>query len=1134
MSNSQTNKTPIKIPGQSNSFWSSISLAISFIFSLLSISVMLYYFLNWRLSKSIRQPFKNPLRKPGDESLTAIILGIKTPSSRKNNQLAVSSVVKIVDKPELPINPANPITTTSPKTFTETQQKQARIKYSSLRGLIVLIFCISLLTFTQLIINLSDWFKIDLSFLTPLEKLNCVIPSLCNLRFPPYGFIALFAALLAAVVFGLQIIKMGLPILATDLKIGAITNPQIKRLAYWPTNLIGLVFLICQGVVITQAILGQSVQPIIWLAGLVSALMLAWQATRPIETTGGDNPLWDLAYLTGIFTLLLTSASITTQHWALSIMTGIITTLFLGGSFYIHRQSWNSIEKTVRLAIPALTFTCFKMLSYGINSWGWSFLGDEYSFFDLAREFAQGKVNVFASLLSGAGVYGYHPILSSAWQGLTMWLFGIDAYGWRISHSLLLAISVPLFYYFMRSVVGRGGALIAAALYGSAHIVLSLGRVGSNNAQIIIIMALSWAAFLWSARRGNLTGFALTGIFIGLGFYTYAVARIYSLLIAVWLMLYYFPIHWRQRRINWSHTAVWICVVGFAVLTALPVLSTRTAWEGQLQQTIFTSEVAFTPYDIFIQFLKNTFYSFSSFLYNNQNAVFVYGAHADPITGSLMFLGLSAIIATWKHGWRLRIGLLATYVIYTVIVGGMQPYDYPSITRMFTMAPFYAIFGSIGLVAVYKILAQQLPTNPVVQAIPGFITVILVGSIMLLNNWISLTLSQRHVGQQLPAFLLQTAQLTGDAQGNGPPIYFVAQPNDEFWIKKLYEVYDIPPDRYTLIYPRDALQNEQVCEAGQHAAILMIPTTVTDSGYIADQIHNCWANSQIRLIKNGQANGVIYRVMNAQALAAVHAIPGYWTEEKPPKAELMTAPTNTLWQAFQPRGLGIDANGKIAVVEASTSSILFFNSTGKIDGMLKGLFIYPSDAAFLPNGDLVVADAGIGVLIFDTKGNLRTQIGSSSARGLYTTSQSDIYVAEAGSGHISVYNTQGELMRTYTAEGHAGQPTSVAISETGLIAIGDPILGKVFIVDREDHIQHEFAISPGDSSDRKPGLLWLPDDSLLYTDASGGLMWQVRPDGSVMHKWTDLQQPNDLALGSDGIVYLLESGANRVVPMTIH
>jgi hypothetical protein len=646
-------------------------------------------------------------------------------------------------------------------------------------------------------------------------------------------------------------------------------------------------------------------------------------------------------------------------------------------------------------------------------------------------------------------------------------------------------------------------------------------------------MALSWAAFLWSARRGNLSGFALTGIFIGLGFYTYAVARVYSLLIAVWLLLYYFPIHWRQRRINWSNTAVWICVVGFAVLTAHPVLSTRSAWEGQLQQTIFTSEVAFTPYDIFIQFIKNTFYSFSSFLFNNQNAVFVYGAHADPITGSLMILGLAAIIATWKHGWRLRIGLLATYVIYAVIVGGMQPYDYPSITRMFTMAPFYAIFGAIGLVAVYKILTQQPSTNPIVRAIPGWITIILVGCSMILNNWISLTLSQRHIGQQLPAFLLQTAQLTGDAQGNGPHIYFVAKPNDEYWIKKLYEVYDIPPDRYTLIFPRDALQNGKLCEAGQRAAILMIPTTVAESGYIADQIHNCWSKSEIRLIKNGQENGVMYRVMNAQALATVHAIPGYWTEEKPPKAELMTAPTNTLWQAFQPRGLAVDTNGKIAVVEASTTSILFFNSTGKIDGMLKGLFIYPADAAFLPNGDLVVADAGIGVLIFDTKGNLRTQIGSSSARGLFTTSKSEIYVAEAGGGHISVYNTQGELMRTYTGEGQVGQPTSVAISETGFIAIGDPILGKIFIVDQEDQIQHEFAISQGDSSDIKPGLLWLPDDSLLYTDASDGLMWQVRPDGTVMHKWSDLQQPNDLALGPDGIVYLLESGANRVVPITI-
>ena len=76
-------------------------------------------------------------------------------------------------------------------------------------------------------------------------------------------------------------------------------------------------------------------------------------------------------------------------------------------------------------------------------------------------------------------------------------------------------------------------------------------------------------------------------------------------------------------------------------------------------------------------------------------------------------------------------------------------------------------------------------------------------------------------------------------------------------------------------------------------------------------------------------------------------------------------------------------------------------------------------------------------------------------------------------------------------QGKVKQPTSVAVSDNGLIAVGDPILGKVFILDQEDHIRNEFTINLGESSDSKPGLLWLPDGNLLYTDATDGVMWRV-------------------------------------------
>jgi streptogramin lyase len=315
----------------------------------------------------------------------------------------------------------------------------------------------------------------------------------------------------------------------------------------------------------------------------------------------------------------------------------------------------------------------------------------------------------------------------------------------------------------------------------------------------------------------------------------------------------------------------------------------------------------------------------------------------------------------------------------------------------------------------------------------------------------------------------------------------------------------------------------------------MIPASTTEGLYIAEQVHQCWAGSQIRQIEDGRGDITLYRVMTPRALATVHTLPGYWQEIEPPTAELTTeTPQNDVWQAYQPRGINVAPNGDVAVVEATTESVLFFNPQGKIQSVLKGLFIYPSVPAYLPDGDLVVADAGTGIFIFDSKSQIRSQITSvASPRGIFITPQSEIYVAEAGGGRITVFNEAGDLVRTYQGGDNFPQPTSVAVSKDGLIAVGDPVVGKITILDQDQKILNVMPISQGDSSDAKPGLLWLANGNLLYTDAVQGVLRLIDPKGKVLKEWTGLQRPNGLALKADGMVYLLEAGANRIVTITL-
>ncbi|HLB46142.1 MAG TPA: glycosyltransferase family 39 protein, partial [Anaerolineales bacterium] len=717
---------------------------------------------------------------------------------------------------------------------------------------VVVAISLGLLGLTHYILSLATWVNGDLTFLEPLQPLACIWPAFCDLRFPPYGFIALTAALIAAILFGAWLVRLRPAAFIAELSCKFPTVPTLRKFAQPPYLWFTLIFVACQFYVFVQAYRDQPVHPAVWVIGLAAALLLAWRADQGfvavhVRDLLGSPTLWNLLYLTSILALLMTIAAITVERYWLAGLAGLLTVFLFGATL---RREWPSRDWAARLervSLPAVTALSFLLFSYGLNSWNWSFLGDEYSFYDLAKQFAQGTMT--DAPLSGAGVYGYHPVLSSVWQGTTMWLFGETGYGWRVSHSLLLALSLPLFYYFLRPLIGRGGSFAAVILYGCAHVLLSFGKLGSNNVQVIWVMAASLAAFMWAARRGSLGGFVFTGILIGLGFYTFAVARVYSLIIAIWLTLYYFPFDLRLRRLNRANFAVWLAVVGAALLTALPVLSTRSAWAGQLEQTLFTSEYATAPYDRFLLLLRNTFYGLAAFLYYGQNAVFVAGAHADPITGSLMVLGLAALVATWRQGWRVRAALIASYALFVVIVAGTQQYNFPNITRTFAIAPFYALFAGVGLVALRAAFLSGVE-GPLYQRVNALLKInaaLIVAVVIPLNVWLSVDFSQKYSEQKMPAFLLQTAQMSGDETGRGPQLFYVGHPKYQFWIKTIYTVYEIPLDRVEFVFPRDALTPDNpICRAANEPAIVMIPAELENADYTAAQIQQCWPDASLK------------------------------------------------------------------------------------------------------------------------------------------------------------------------------------------------------------------------------------------------------------------------------------------------
>ena len=917
----------------------------------------------------------------------------------------------------------------------------------------IILLGLALLFGTQYIFNLAYWFHLDLKPFSFLNSLACIWPDFCKLyRFPPYGLVAILMVTLACILFGAMLIGLKVPKIFTDPGFTNIQPIKGKWLKQWGDYSLIAMFGLCQVYVVIQAIKDQPVLPLIWLLGLLTLLIFCWRLDR---NQTGTVP-WNLLspamlngiYLCAIALLLLTVAALHSQRWLEVVSFGILSILLWLRVLASSWKRWDFSCRLERLILPLITLGSFLLLSSGLNNWAWSFIGDEYDFYDLARQFASG--NMTYPLLSGAGVYGYHPVLSSVWQGVTMWLFGTDSYGWRVSNSLLLAISIPFFYYFVRSFLGRTYALFAVVLYGSSHVMLSLSHIGHNNVQAVFIMATSMAAFIWASRHGRWAAYALVGICLGLGFYTFAVARIYSLVIAIWLAVYYFPISLRSRHIVWPNFGIWGVVFGTALLTALPVLSTRSAWVEMANQTVFASGVTNVPSEIFFKIGQNSFYGFMSYLFYDENGYWVFGALADPITSSLMVVGLATLLFSKWQTWKVRISLLASYILFVIIIAGMQQYDYPSITRIFAFVPFFAFFAAVGLRSLVQLITPSQNGSRIGRIPNAFY----VGSVIVLsaltvplNVWQSFVLSQQHSQQQTQAFILQTAQMSENKTGAGPHLFYVDLPQNEYWPNEMYSAYDIPLDRLTFMLPRDALlTGNEICKSSSHPAIVMIATDIPDADYIASSLQQCWPNSKLRLVKDVQNSPRLYRLISQSALPFIHSVGGYWIEEIPPQTPVAQASDySSAWQVYQPIGLSQNSLGKLATIEEATKKVVLLNSMGQFQKFLITGLSDPADIGFLPNDGLVIADASQGILWFDPARHfLFKSDGGASPRGLFVAADGTVYIASTGSGSIIHVNLEGHTLQTIQGP-QFEQPTSVAVAPDGRIAVGDPVAGKVTI-----------------------------------------------------------------------------------------
>ena len=315
-------------------------------------------------------------------------------------------------------------------------------------------------------------------------------------------------------------------------------------------------------------------------------------------------------------------------------------------------------------------------------------------------------------------------------QYLSMPVFLFSSFGWvgraiggielstmRSVHAGLGLLTIAVSYVLFRlSAPQRMVAFGAAVMVGVNHSLWMLSRMAlwDNSALLFELIAL---AFLIQGlrTRSPLIAF-IGGVAAGIGFYVYLPARV---TVVLWvLMLACLGLFFRRKIEVRSLLMLAAASVAGCVLVALPLFITNTrprdtystayrlmiSPEGLEHQRLHASGILddeqLSTFDGYLYNVRNGLGAFNSRewdgggMYQNPDHGIV-----DPLTGTLLWIGLAAIVLSWRGGNLPRYGDLLTVVSFfsLLFVLAFVINQAPNYTRMLVLLPFAAYGAARGL-----------------------------------------------------------------------------------------------------------------------------------------------------------------------------------------------------------------------------------------------------------------------------------------------------------------------------------------------------------------------------------------------------------------------------------------------------
>jgi len=688
-----------------------------------------------------------------------------------------------------------------------------------------------------------------------LARYDCLVPALCGPERLPIHHAGVLLTLLAIAAFtvalpGCRVFK-DTP--AAPALPGWMTRPRMVRLACLLFVLTSAEAILYQ--MARMAFAGAAPQASVWLTGVLSVLLAAavWESE--------DAALWSqtvagLALIAGMALLLFGAGALVAGN----SITALIT---LPGLALL----WLAMQRSRRtgvdlhlldLALPLSFAILFLVLAMSrATSWRIAFVGDEWSFYLFARHLME-RSDIAGILFDTHDSDGYHTVLASALQAWTMQATRNDVVGWRLSSVLPAACAIPVIYFFALRMAGRTVAWLSSALLAGAHALLMFSLIPYNNIFALLALCLALAATVWALSSASVLRYTLVGVVLGLGFLLHSLALLIALPVGILLVALTAP-DWRRMR--WTLAAVGIGMTA----AAAPLLLDFAHWQALLKATPMQSEVA-AHTGIAAQMVRNVMAGAFNFLTDPsyRNSHFVVGGRTDPLTATLMIMGVAVTLRAMVAS-RFARGWLAAAVTTIISVSAIQQYGYVAITRSFIFLPIFALFAGLGGAALAGLLA---PFHPRLrQGLLAVIAIAALGFNQFHIDYISLPNSGDAFSE--PGFAIR--ELQAAARADQPTKVIVLDDRPEASrLQTIAEAYGVAA--YLEVLPLEELiASDETCRADAPPLVVLAPANVAWADTVQPALAKCWEAAEGKTVAGVDGRPVYTRYVTDAAQAALPA-----------------------------------------------------------------------------------------------------------------------------------------------------------------------------------------------------------------------------------------------------------------------